>query len=400
MVKLLRHIISAKDFSYLTLLEIFRNTQTIKEIYKDEKRRQALEYVLLKNGKPLRFRILTSAPSTRTISSFEDAIEALGGSSKLQLLEFSSIAKGETYWSAARILGPRTDCIIIRDDRNEHAAQEMQEAMSAYNLQTVIINAGSGDREHPTQMLVDLYTIWEHNQEKFESGDNTYAFVGDLRHSRTIHSLLISLAFFGGTIYLIGPAEEEIPGWVLRETAGSKIKIKKIADPLAVASKIDYWYFTRLQDNLRPEGVNQAQKTEYIKKYGASEELRKIMKEKATVLHPLPHGKEYQEGLDCIDPRFIHYQQADNGFYVRMALLKMIFAPIADFRNIIGENETIEVSGYLESLEIPIRLINAICIMSECARVRIDRNEWVKTAIETKERLIKPKVFCPECRPI
>lgn len=400
MVKQLRHIISAKDFSYLTLLEIFRNTQTIKEIYKDEKRRQALEYVLLKNGKPLRFRILTSAPSTRTISSFEDAIEALGGSSKLQLLEFSSIAKGETYWSTARILGPRTDCIIIRDDRNEYAAQEMQEAVSAYNLQTVIINAGSGDREHPTQTGTDLYTIWEHDQKKFESGDNTYAFVGDLRRSRTIHSLLISLAFFGGTVYLIGPSEEEIPAWVLKETENSKIKIKKIADSLDVAPEIDYWYFTRLQDNLRPEGVNQNQKTEYTKKYGASEELRKVMKEKATVLHPLPHGEEYQEGLDRIDSRFIHYQQADNGFYVRMALLKMIFAPIADFRIIIGDYETIEVSGYLKSLEIPIRLINAVCIMNECVRVRIDRNEWVQTAIETKERLVKPKVFCPECRPV
>ena len=399
-MKKLRHVVSAKDFDFISLLEIFRTTAVIKNIYNKPENRTALSYLLIQNGRALRFRILTNAPSTRTISSFEDAIEALGGTVLIQLLQFSSLAKGETYRSTARILGPRTDCIIIRDDKNTEAPQEMADAVSIYQLNTVIIDAGSGNKEHPTQTLTDLFTVWERDQKRFESGTLHYALVGDLQHSRTIHSLLIGLAHFGGTVSLVGLDEENIPDWILPHLESKKLVVSKFIDPLLIAPSVDYWYFTRLQTNLRTGSVNHEQETEYTNKYGATERLRHAMKSNAFILHPLPHGKEYEEGIDLIDPRFIHYQQADNGFFVRMALLKLIFAAHVDLRIAVADQEKVEISGHFDCVEIPIRSINAVCVMKSCPQVRIDRNSWVTLHIETKERIPKPKVFCPRCKPV
>lgn len=397
----LKHIVSARDFDYMLLLEIFRLTAEMKKLYQDPKTRAGLKYTLIKNdGNPYFIRIIAD-PSTRTVTTFEDAIRALGGESRKDQPKFSSLYKGESHKSTARIIGPRCDGIIIRDDNDNDAAKNMVEATRDYNLETAIIDAGSGSYEHPTQMLVDLFTIWERDQVRLTAGALNYAMVGDLSHSRTIHSLLIGLKNFGGNIYLVGPYDNELPDWLVQEVKKSSLNITyKIYDPLNIADIIDYWYFTRLQTNLRKNKVFEKDKQDYIEECGVSDALRGSTKKGAFFMHPLPHGKEFPEGIDIIDPRFIHNLQADNGFYLRMTLLKMIFAGNLDIHTSVSEHEKVTASGFFEDIEIPIKKIIAVCAIGKCPNVRVENNNWVKIDPVVKERLVKARVFCSECRPL
>lgn len=326
-----RHITSALDFDRPTLEALFALTAAVKKIYADGAGRQRLRSVLLRDEGPFRCRILVGGESTRTSSSFEDAIEALGGTVRKDVLQFSSVAKGETLHSTARILGPRCDVIVIRADNEPGAARKMADAVEDYRLKTVIINAGDGTKEHPTQMLLDLFTIQERSPDPFERGHLTYMLVGDLSHSRTIHSLLLGLKHYGGKVFLVGPPDESIPGWLKKELAlAPRLSLTEINSKekmFSWAPSVNVWYFTRLQKNLRSERPSEKYENWYAAEFGATEELRSRMREDCIALHPLPHGEEYPEGIDLIDRRFIHFDQADNGFYVRMALLIMLFSP-------------------------------------------------------------------------
>ncbi len=394
----LRHITSAKDFSYLDFLKIFRTAEELRGIYNEPKRRLALKLLLVKeNGEPFRFRILYSGASTRTVGSFEDAIEAIGGTVKSSPLEFSSAAKGETHRSTLRIHGPRCDCIIIRDDDDDHAAAKMAKAAEEYKLSTVVIDGGSGSREHSTQALVDPYTIWRRDKKLFETGKLVIALVGDLSHSRTIHSFLIGLSQFGGKVYLVGPKEENIPDWLISEIDINKFTAEKIVNPRDIAPLVDYWYLTRIQNNLRKRKLSKKQSEDYIAVYGAS--IREYARANAYFMHPLPANKEYPEKIDLIDQRFIHFEQADNGFFVRMALLKLIFAPSLGLAYAIAQNSKVLVSGYFSKpIEISAKLINAVCAEPECPRVRVHSN-WVDVEPKVKKQLIKSKIVCDRCHP-
>ncbi|MBI2056354.1 MAG: hypothetical protein HYT37_03150 [Candidatus Sungbacteria bacterium] len=395
----LRHITSAKDFGFLDFLEIFRTAEELRAIYNDPVKRLSLMYLLKKaNGEAFRFRILYSGASTRTIGSFEDAIETMGGEVKTNPLEFSSAAKGETHRSTLRIHGPRCDCIIIRDDKDDYAAKKMAEAAEEYGLATVVIDGGSGSRQHSTQALVDPYTIWRRDKLRFMNGELTLALVGDLSHSRTIHSNLIGLSQFGGKVFLVGPEEENVPDWVFSEIDTNKISVEKIINPRDIAALVDYWYITRIQDNLRKgKRLSKKQIEHYIRVYGAS--IRKYARTDSWFLHPLPANQEYPEKIDLMDSRFIHYEQADNGFFVRMALLKLIFVPTLDIRTILAEQQSVWVSGYFSRpIELPAQLINAVCPEPSCPRVRVHTN-WVDMDPEVKKHLIKAKTVCDRCHP-
>lgn len=399
MVEKFSNVISARDFGFLELLKLFQTAKEIKEIYKNEATRPALQYVLQKKGQSLFFRIIT-APSTRTITSFEDAIRVLGGFSQTSPLEFTSWVKGETLRSLARCIGTLPDCIIIRHDKDDDAAQKFASVATDYDLRFITINAGSGKKEHPTQMIVDLFTIWERDQTKFVNGDLTYALIGDLSHSRTIHSLLLGLSHFGGTVFLVGPPEENIPPWLAQELSGTNLRIQKVINQLDIISECDYLYYTRLQENLRHKKISKEQKHLYWSLYGVTDESRGLMLRNACALNPLPADEGYPENIDLIDPRFIHYAQAENGFFTRMALLKLIFAPALDLRHAASEMGMVSVSGKLEQpFTIPIRSINAVCAGEKCQSVRLENHNWITLDPAIDEKLKKPKTICPSCLP-
>lgn len=373
-----RHVISAENFSTLDLMTLFREADEMRALYDNPRTRSALRHILVRDEEPIFFRLFIKE-STRTAGSFEDAIRALGGRFVTRPPEFSSIAKGESYASMARSFGKRCDCIIIRDDAYDDAATEMADAIQRYDLDTTIISAGCGSKEHPTQTLTDIYPAYRRYPQEFLGGSLTYAFVGDLRYSRTIHSFLLKLCDVGGEIYLIGPEHEHPPEWLQERLKKSKLRVERIhsaAQLLEIAPRVAIWYFTRLQKNLRGKEINKEEEARYADAYGAGERLRNAMNPSAIALHPLPHGKEYMPYLDQVDKRFIHNEQMDGGFYVRMALLKKLFARGTDLKIIRTKEYPIIVSGYVQSRQFKIGDVSGKCAIPYCKKVRIGY-DWV-----------------------
>lgn len=403
-----RHLISASDLDFLTKQQIFSETLEIKRLYENADGKKALKRILRKDGQPLRFLLLFWEASTRTVLSFQRAISILGGHHETiyDAGKFSSAAKGETIRSTIRILGPAYDCIIMRHDCKEdpEALKTAVDTCGEYGLETSIINAGDGKGEHPTQMLLDLFTVWELRRKEFENGELNYAFVGDLRDSRTIHSCLFGLQDYGAKkIYLISSINNNLPEWLTEKVF---LPMEKVIDICPVASEVNVWYFTRYQRGRKGDKCDcktvTKREIKYAENYGVTDMLLSLMKKNAIVLHPLPHGPEYPLRVDVKDARFIHYNQADNGFYVRMALLKLLFARDVDLKIAEAEEKTVKIYGQVADLEISIRSIAAVCAGGNCAAVRMPGG-WVKvSSMEEKEiihKLGKAYVICPECGP-
>lgn len=318
-----RHIVSAGDFDRQAHDELFCTADRIKSLLQTRQGRRYLNTLLYRGGDPVCCIILHEGGSTRTVSSFARAAYGLGGIALPQPLQFTSFVKEETTEEMTCVLGEQWDVIVIRDDKRPDIAKFMADIIETRRLQARVINAGDGDKEHPTQMLLDIYTIRERRRRELENKNLVFALVGDLTHSRAIHSLLIGLNVYGGKIFLVGPESRNIPSWLTGHI--ENLEITKVEDPLSVAPLVDVWYLTRLQTNLNPGEYTEEEKKHFAKKYGASEELRGLAKEDALFLDPLPHGPKYPEGIDLIDQRFIHFPQAYNGLVVRMALLAVIF---------------------------------------------------------------------------
>lgn len=331
-----KHLVSARHFDRASLDVIFHTTEVMKEAYIcSEYDPFASCLTDPQDGRPLRFRLLFWGNSTRTEGSFEDAIESLGGTVKTKQMEFSGAAKGESHWSITRILGPRCHGLIARDDSEEGktAVPRMADAIEAYGMDTMFINAGNGMLEHPTQMLLDIYSIWEQRKRELKGCALTFGLVGDLWGSRTIHSFVVGMRHFGGKIILIGPKDWDIPQECYALAEGySNLSINRVTDINSVIEEVDIWYFTRLQNNLRGEKLSPEMERWYVRTYGVNDLFRARIKSNALVLHPLPHGPEYPDehretSIDLIDQRFIHFKQADNGFHTRRALLALMHVP-------------------------------------------------------------------------
>ncbi|KKU06215.1 MAG: Aspartate carbamoyltransferase [Parcubacteria group bacterium GW2011_GWA2_45_30] len=392
-----RHPINADAFGPVEFSEVFRTADDMREKYLDRKIRPLLKYFLLRDGEPLSFQLIMS-PSTRTAISFQTSIRVMGGIYDWKPDIMSSLSKGESAKSMATILGyfECCDCIIVRYDEDDYAAQKMADAIEDRGLSPIVIDAGSGTRSHVTQMFLDMYTYYRWRPKEFYTGDITYAFIGDLSHSRTIHSDLKGLENFGGTVYLVGPEAENVPSEYLPSSENTRLRIYKVTDPLAIADKVDAWYFTRSQDNLRKKKktTGDRKSSAFSEAYWATKKLRDAMKKDAIVLHPLPHGPEFEEDIDLIDHRFQHFPQALNGIFVRMALLKMLFAPHVDIKQIASEYGKVEMSGYFHSIPVNTKNIIGLCCTENCLCVELRGNGW-EGKLQSKQEKLKVKAENP-----
>lgn len=255
-------------------------------------------------------------PSTRTRASFEMAMNLLGGKvvfSTENAKQFSSVAKGETLEDTIRILcGYRPDIIILRSDQEGMAER-------ATKISSVpIINAGDGAGQHPTQALLDLYTI----QKEINKIDGiSIAMVGDLARSRTVRSLAYLCAKFSNVkIYFVAPEAAQIKNDIKDYLKRHNAWFNQENDLRTVAPQVDVIYQTRIQKerDALPE-KNEETKESYI----ITPEVVSLMKKEAIIMHPLPRVDEISSEVDT-DPRAAYFRQAENGLYVRMALLKMI----------------------------------------------------------------------------
>jgi len=249
-------------------------------------------------------------PSTRTKLSFVSAMYRLGG----KVIELdgggnNSLKKGETISDTLTMMGLYTDIMAIRSPY-EGTAKRASEI-----LDIPVINAGDGANQHPTQTLLDLYTI----QKEHGRLDNlNIAFVGDLKYGRTVHSLAKALdKFSGNKIYFIAPSEMQIPPYI---TDNLKLEYKILDSYEEIMPKIDILYMTRIQE----ERFDNPEDFEKCKgKYVIDKEILKISKSEMKILHPLPRVGEIHTNLDDT-PNAVYFSQAKNGVYVRQSIMSLL----------------------------------------------------------------------------
>jgi aspartate carbamoyltransferase catalytic subunit len=255
--------------------------------------------------------VLFLEPSTRTRLSFEAAAQRLGAR-VVSVAEpaSSSAAKGETLLDTVRVLAGYADLIVMRQGETGGARR------AADAVAVPIINAGDGAGEHPTQALLDLYTI---RRETGGLDGLSVAMVGDLKYGRTVHSLAYALLPFRPSFIFCSPPELPLPESVAADLRASGAPLVQ-TDSLPLALKADVVYMTRLQRERFPDpAAFERLKGAYV----LTRELVEKHHPEALILHPLPRVDEIAVDVDAL-PRAAYFRQAHNGMYVRMALLKLI----------------------------------------------------------------------------
>ena len=300
----LKHLISTMQFADRELLDaLFTSAQQME--HDDVQRTLSL---------PLGGRILATIfyePSTRTRLSFEAAMQKLGGGilTAENARENSSAAKGETIADAIRVIGGYADVIVMR--HFEEGAAKAAAEISPVPL----INAGDGAGEHPTQALVDVYTI---RKELGGLDGLRIALVGDLLYGRTIHSLLQLLCLYPDiSIDLVSPAGLRLPKKYIDYLQLKGVTVRE-SDALEESIQhADVLYITRVQrERLADERDYEAIKDSYF----VNAEIASRLKPNAIIMHALPRVNEISPEVDA-NPRAAYFRQAKNGLYIRMALL-------------------------------------------------------------------------------
>lgn len=253
-------------------------------------------------------------PSTRTRLSFEAAALKLGAQVlSVENGEVSSSAfKGETMEDTARMLSSYADIIVIRHPKSGAAEGAASVATRP------VINAGDGANEHPSQALLDMFTM----KKVFGRTENLkIAYMGDLLYSRPLHSILSLLAYYpGNELYFISPKELALPEEYKNFLKEKNVIFHEMNSLDGVLDKVDVLYVTRVQKE-RFEKVEDYEKVKDA--FLLKAEHLKSIKENAIIMHALPRVNEIETAIDA-DPRAAYFRQAQNGLYVRMALLAYV----------------------------------------------------------------------------
>lgn len=270
------------------------------------------------NDSPLRGKIMASLfyePSTRTRFSFETAMLRLGGQiiTGDNMRETSSVSKGETLEDTIKVLNNYVDVITLRH------YEEGASAKAAAISNIPIINAGDGSGEHPTQALLDLYTI---KQELGHVENLNIAIVGDLKNGRTVHSLIYLLGKYPGVSFkLVSPKELVLPAEDKQYLLDNKIDFEELEDLSQVIKDVDVLYETRVQK----ERFTDIKAYDEVKdKIVLTRDLLDTMKTNSIIMHPLPRTNEIPPIIDT-DHRAIYFKQTGYGLQIRKALLLHIF---------------------------------------------------------------------------
>jgi aspartate carbamoyltransferase catalytic subunit len=277
-----------------------------------------MEPLAAKGSSMLKGKILATLffeASTRTRLSFESAMHKLGGSTiGFAEAEMASIKKGENLADTIRTVENYADVIALRHPL-EGAAR-----LAAEFSKVPILNGGSGAEEHPTQALLDVYTMLK---EKGKIDGLKIALVGDLRYGRTVHSLAYALSLYDVELYLISPESLKMRREVI-QTIKEKIPITERTNLEKIVPTVDVLYVTRIQKERFPDPA------EYAKVKGSYKidlETLKEAKQNLTLLHPLPRVDEIAAEVDGT-PHARYFQQVWNGIVVRMALLGLILGAV------------------------------------------------------------------------
>jgi len=307
-----KDVISLDQFSPKDLEILFHHTLKMKKIAANATPSKIL------NGNIVT--LLFYEPSSRTFGSFSAAVKQLGGQT-IEIVnpqQFSSVAKGETFEDTIRVFEAYSDAIVLRHP-NVGSAQKAAEAA----FFVPIISAGDGIGEHPTQALLDLYTIYE----KFKRLNNLiFLFAGDILYGRTVHSLLKGLSLFkNNTVYLLSPKELRLDRDDYKSFS-KKIKLIEIENESQIPKNANVWYWTRIQkERFSSLSFYLKVKNKFIVTKNL---LNKYSSEKTILMHPLPRVGEINPEVDN-DPRAVYLRnQIRNGMYVRMALIALVLGKL------------------------------------------------------------------------
>ena len=300
----MRHVISAHDLSTDQIIDILDRAEGMLPIARGEAVADSLRGKVLAS--------IFFEPSTRTRLSFETAMLRLGGGViGFAGTEATSVVKGETLADTIRMVSGYADAVVLRHPQ-EGAAKFATEFSDV-----PILNAGDGAGQHPTQTLLDLFTI---RREMGMLEGLNISLVGDLRFGRTTHSLAPALARFGNTINLVSPQGLEMPTEVVEYLEGAGMLGTACHALEDILPKTDVLYVTRIQKERFPDPV-EYEKVAGI--YRVDPPLVAMGPEKMIIMHPLPRVNEIAPEVDAL-PQAKYFTQAFNGVPVRMALLSML----------------------------------------------------------------------------
>jgi aspartate carbamoyltransferase catalytic subunit len=300
-----RDIISIKDFSKEEIEGVLGYAKRMIPYAKGEKHTTLLQEKILAT--------LFFEPSTRTRLSFESAMHRLGG----QVIGFSdpsatSQKKGESLADTIRMADSYSDAIVVRHP------QEGAARLAAEFAEVPVLNAGDGAGQHPTQCLLDLFTILT---EKKKIKGNNIVLVGDLKYGRTVHSLAYALALFKADLTFVSPEMLKMPKEVINECKELGVEPVSTTSLEKAIKDADVLYVTRIQKERFPDAEEY---NRVVGSYRIDSALLKDAKKDLIVMHPLPRVNEIDPDVDAT-PHALYFKEAFNGIPVRMALLSLIF---------------------------------------------------------------------------
>jgi aspartate carbamoyltransferase catalytic subunit len=298
-----RSLISINDVSREDIIYVLESAKKIESLPKKEKE-QLLKNAVVAN--------LFFEPSTRTRLSFESAAVQLGA----KVIGFadpgsSSAVKGESLTDTIKMVENYAGILVIRHPK-EGAAR-----LAATITKKVVINAGDGANQHPTQTFLDLYTIKKSHK---KISNLHVAVVGDLKYGRTVHSLAIALSHFNCRLYFVSPIMLGMPSSICEELEKKNIIFSYHNDIEEVIDKVDILYMTRIQKERFGDPL------EYLRikdSYALKEEMLKKAKPTMKILHPLPRVGEMERSIDQTK-HAAYFEQAANGIPVRQAILALV----------------------------------------------------------------------------
>lgn len=299
-----RDILSTRDFSKKEIEQILKLAEDFLPYARKEKSSKLLD------GKVLA--TLFCEPSTRTRLSFETAMLRLGGHViSMSGRESSSLMKGESLWDMAKVVDQFADVMVLRHP-DKGSAHEMAKA-----AEVPVMNGGDGPGDHPTQALLDVFTILK---EKGKIEGLTVAMAGDLKFGRTVHSLVYLLEHFKVKMVFVAPEKLQMPEEILAELKAKKVDFVEMENLSQGLKDVDVVYMTRIQK----ERFDSPAEYERLKDCCI---LDRAMVEKfnpgVTIMHPLPRVNEISTDVDEL-PGAAYFRQVQNGVAVRMALLAMV----------------------------------------------------------------------------
>jgi aspartate carbamoyltransferase catalytic subunit len=298
-----RDILSTEDLSKEDLLQIMKVSGKMEKLVQTEHVSDLLADKVVA--------VIFLEPSTRTRLSFETAVRRLGARAiTVADAKSSSAAKGESLADMARTVEGYVDCIVLRQPQTGGAK------VVADAVDIPVLNGGDGSGQHPTQALLDLYTI---QKEKGTLENLTIGMVGDLKYGRTVHSLSYAMAAFNPSYIYCSPKDLAMPQEVTSDVKKMGIPVKETGD-IHEALQADILYMTRIQR----ERFDDPAEYERLKgSYVLTRELVRKGRQGIVVMHPLPRVDEITTDVDDL-PNAAYFRQAHNGLYLRMALLAMV----------------------------------------------------------------------------